>query len=102
MGVGSARTRVQGDAVWVHALDQAGVEVLQDRLTAAGDADVPVSGRLAGLVEGAVDAVVDEAEGGPARPRPRVTLLVRHHEDRGVEGRLLRPCLLAEVEHALA
>jgi hypothetical protein len=27
---------------------------------------------------------------------------VRHDEDRGVEGRLLRPCLLAEVEHALA
>src|SRR3954467_10699095 len=41
-------------------------------------------------------------QGGPARPLPGVTLLVRHDEDRRVERRLLRPRLLAEVEHALA
>jgi hypothetical protein len=34
--------------------------------------------------------------------RPAVTLLVRHDEDRRVERRLLRPCLLTGVEHALA
>src|SRR5207253_11008917 len=50
----------------------------------------------------ALDAVVDEVEGGPARPLPGVALLVRHDEDRRVERRLLRPRLLAEVEHALA
>src|SRR5205823_11548773 len=73
-----------------------------DRRTAAGDADVAVAGGLAGLVERGLDAVVDEVEGGPARPLPGVTLLVRHDEDRRVERRLLRPRLLAEVEHALA
>src|ERR1700733_3365146 len=41
-------------------------------------------------------------EGGPTRPLPGVTLLVRHDEDRRVERCLLRPRLLAEVEHALA
>src|SRR6266851_4769714 len=56
----------------------------------------------AGRVERGLDAVVNEVEGGPARPLPGVTLLVRHDEDRRVERRLLRPRLLAEVEHALA
>jgi hypothetical protein len=65
--------------------------VLQDRRAAAGDADVAVAGGLAGLVQGALDAVVDEVEGGAAGPLPRVALGVRHDEDRGVEGRLLRP-----------
>jgi hypothetical protein len=83
-------------------VDQAGVHVLQDRRAAARDADVPVAGDLAALVERGLDAVVDEVEGGPARPLLGVTLLVRHDEDRGVEGRLLRPRLLAGVEHALA
>src|ERR1700730_17697914 len=83
-------------------VDQAGVHVLQDGCAAARDADVPVAGGLAGLVERGLDAVVDEVEGGPARPLPGVTLLVRHDEDRRVERRLLRPRLLAEVEHALA
>src|SRR2546423_8081371 len=54
------------------------------------------------MVEGGLDAVVDEVEGGPARPLPGVTLLVRDDEDRSVERRLLRPHLLAGVEHALA
>src|SRR6476620_9160057 len=65
----------------------------------------PRSGRpggLAGLVGRGLDAVVYEVEGGPARPLAGVTLLVRHDEDRRVERRLLRPRLLAEVEHALA
>src|SRR4029453_2514765 len=47
-------------------------------------------------------AVVCEVGGGPPRPLPGVTLLVRHDEDRRVARRLLRPRLLAEVEHALA
>src|SRR3954462_13487754 len=66
------------------------------------DADVAVAGGLAGLVERGLDAVVDEVEGGPARPLPGVTLLVRHDEDGRVERRLLRPRLLTGVEHALA
>ena len=33
---------------------------------------------------------------------PRVTLLVRHDEHRRVERRLLRPRMLAGVEHSLA
>ncbi len=52
-------------------VDQAAVQVLLDRL-GAGDADVAVAGRLAGPVEGALDAVVDEVEGGAARPLPRL------------------------------
>ena len=56
----------------------------------------------AGLVERRLDAVVDEVEGRPARPLPGVTPLVGHDEDRRVERRLLRPHLLACVEHALA
>src|SRR5579872_2283704 len=83
-------------------VDQAGVHVLQDRCAAARDADVAVAGGLAGLVERGLDAVVDEVEGGPARPLPRVALLVRHDEDRRVERRLLRPRLLAGVKHTLA
>ena len=78
-------------------VDQAGVHVLQDRRAAARDADVTVAGGIAGLVERGLDAVVDEVEGGPAGPLPRVTLLVRHDEDRRVERRLLRPRLLARV-----
>ena len=61
-----------------------------------------LTGGLAGLVECGLDAVVDEMEGGPARPLPGVALLVRHDEDRRVERRRLRPHLLAGVEHALA
>jgi hypothetical protein len=68
---------------------------------AARDADASVAGGLAGLVERGLDAVVDEVEGGPTRPLPGATLLVRHDEHRRVERRLLRPRLLAEVEHAL-
>src|SRR5260370_19436741 len=83
-------------------VDQASVHVLQDRCAAARDADVSVAGGPAGLVERGLDAVVDEVEGGPARPLPGVTLLVRHDEDRRVERRLLRPRLLPHVEHALA
>src|ERR1700741_118341 len=66
----------------------------------------PRCGRLGrGLArpgERGFDAVVDVVEGGPARPLPGVTLLVRHDEDRRVERRLLRPRPLAEIEHALA
>jgi hypothetical protein len=72
---------------------RAGVHVLQDRRAAARDADVPVAGGLAGLVERGLDAVVDELEGCPAVPLPGVTLLVRHDEDRGVVRRLIRPRL---------
>src|SRR6185437_2668065 len=36
-----------------------------------------------------------------ARPLPALTPLVRHDEDGRVERRLLRPHLLAGVEHAL-
>ena len=72
------------------------------RIVAPPPADVPVAGGLAGLVERWLDVVVDELEGGPAWPLPGVTLLVRHDEDRRVERRLLRPRLLAGVEHALA
>jgi hypothetical protein len=48
-------------------VDQAGVQVLLDRLAAAGDADVAVAGRRTGLVERALDAVVDEVEARAAR-----------------------------------
>ena len=60
------------------------------------------AGDLACLVERELNAVVDEVEGGSARPLPGVTLLVGDNEDRRVERRLLRPHLLAGVEHALA
>ena len=111
----------QGDAVGVHAVeqadavpeehggegemelvDQARVEALQDRVGAAGDADVPAAGRLAGPVECAADAVIDEVERGAALPLPRVASLVRHDEHRRVERRVLGPGVLAGVEHALA
>src|SRR5215469_1798424 len=65
-------------------------------------AHVAVTGRLAGLEQRALDAVVDEAEGGAARPLPRVTLGVGDDEHRRVERRLPRPCQLAAVEHPLA
>src|SRR5204863_7637736 len=86
--------RMQVDVAAIHLLP---VSSAGDR-----DADVSVGGGLAGLVERGLDAVVDEVEGGPTRPLPGVTLLVRHDEDRRVERRLLRPRRLAEVEHALA
>jgi hypothetical protein len=47
-GVGAEKHGRQRDRELV---DQAGVEVLQDRLAAARDADVPVAGDLAGLVD---------------------------------------------------
>src|SRR4249920_464793 len=53
------------------------------------------------MVERGLDAIVDEVEGGLARPLPGVTFGVRHDEDRRVERRLLRPRLLAGVEHSL-
>ena len=67
-------------------VDQDRVQVLQDRLAAARDADVPVAGGLAGLFERGLEPRVDEVEGGPARPGPGVTLLVRHDEDRVWNG----------------
>lgn len=83
-------------------VDQARVEALQDRVGAAGDADVPAAGRLAGPVECAADAVIDEVERGAALPLPRVASLVRHDEHRRVERRVLGPGVLAGVEHAFA
>src|SRR6478735_4012732 len=78
--------RLEGNAVGVHALEQAdpgaeqhgrerdgelvdepGVHVLQDRRTAACDPDVPVAGGLAGPLERGLDPAGDEVEGGPAR-----------------------------------
>src|SRR5262245_52906589 len=53
-------------------VDQAAVQVLLDRLGAAGDAHVAVAGGLAGLEQRALDAVVDEVEGGAAVPHPGV------------------------------
>src|SRR5713226_5146914 len=61
--------RLRADRLQGHA---AGVHALQDCRAAARDADVPVAGGLAGLVERELDAVVHEVEGGPARPLPGV------------------------------
>jgi hypothetical protein len=49
-----------------NSVDQDGVHVLQDRRAAARDPDVAVASGLAGLVEGVLDAVVDEVERGAA------------------------------------
>jgi hypothetical protein len=62
-----------GARVTENSSSRPGVQVFLDCLAVAGDADVAVAGGLAGLVEGAGDAVVDEVEGCAARPLPRVT-----------------------------
>jgi hypothetical protein len=51
-------------------VDEAGAQVLLDRLGAARDADVAVAGDRAGAPQRALDAVADEVEGGAARGAP--------------------------------
>ena len=76
-----------GESVCRELVDQARVDVLQDRCASARDADIPVVVAAVGLLERGLDAVVDEVERRATRPRPRVTLLVRHDEHRRVERR---------------
>src|SRR3982074_1562881 len=76
--------------------------MLKNGRAAACDADVPVAGGRAGLVERGLDAVVDEVEGRAAPPPPRGPPPRADAETRRVQRRPLRPHLLAGVEHALA
>src|SRR5215216_4054370 len=57
-----AATEHDRDDVEVELLEQAGGEVLLDRVGAAGDQDVLLAGRRAGLLERGVDPVGDEVE----------------------------------------
>src|SRR5690606_14074927 len=96
---GAEYHRGEGDRELV---DQAGVQVLEDRRPTAGDSYVPAVGDLMRPDERRLDAVVDEVERRSARPVPWFPLLVGQHEDRRVERRLLGPSSLAGVEHPLA
>lgn len=96
---GAEDDRRQSD---VEFIDQPGVEILEYNVCTAGNPDVSSPGGLAGLPQGALDAVVDEIERRAARPLPRSANLLREDEDAGMKGSLFRPETLSSVEHPLA
>jgi hypothetical protein len=57
-------------------VEQPGVEAMAHRLGAAGDGDVPGTGRVAGLGEGRLEAVGDEGERRAALHGHRRALVV--------------------------
>src|SRR5690606_810549 len=78
------------------------IEVLKDRTGATGDTNILVAGGFARLTQCALEAVVDKEKRRAPEPLPRVAHLMGHYKDRRVEGRILRPVVLASVEHPLA
>jgi hypothetical protein len=78
------------DQVDFDFVEEAGFDELLDRL-AAGDGNVLVARRRAGLLEGALDAVLDEGEGRPSLLDERIAGAVGKDEDRLVEGRFVSP-----------
>src|SRR3970040_31349 len=90
--------RSECDLQFVH---QTSVQILHDRVSAAGHTDIPPGGDLPRSLQSTVDPVVDEIEGGATGSFPGLSLLVGDHEDWGVERCLFWPRFLASVEHPL-
>ena len=80
------------DDVEPHLVDEAGGDVLLDRLLRhrRSRRPSPPAAALASLERG-LDPVGDEVEGRPALHLERLALMVGEDEDRDVEGRLLAP-----------
>ena len=81
-------------------VDYARSKVLAGRVRTTADEDVGRPGGLARLSERVVDPVRHERERRAAGFDDGLGRPMRHHEDRGVECRLLAPVHDAEVSHA--
>jgi hypothetical protein len=77
--------------VHLHDIEQTGPQVLLSRLAAAGDEDVLVTRGRARLLERRLDALGDEDEVGSALHRLGLARVMREHEDRAAERRLVAP-----------
>lgn len=80
-----------GDLVDEHFVHETGPEILLADLGAAGERDVLAPRRGACLLERRLDPVRHEVEGRVAFHRERRALVVREHENRVMEGRVLPP-----------
>ena len=80
-----------GDLVNAHLVYETGLEILPADLGAASERDVLVPRGAARLLERRLDPVRHEVEGRAAFHRERRALVVREHENRVMEGRVLPP-----------
>jgi hypothetical protein len=83
-------------------IDQSSVELLEDYVSTASNADVFSSGDLARLPQGTLDSIINEVERGPAWALPGAANLLGQDEDPSMEGRLVGPETFSSVEHPLA
>ncbi len=96
---GSEDDRGQRDAEF---MDQASVEVLEDYVSTASNADIFSPGGLAGLSQGTLDSIIDEVERGPSWALPGLANLLGQDEDPGMDGRLVRPETFSPIKHPFA
>src|SRR5215208_2658820 len=87
-----ARASAQEDRrdVQLQLVDQTGRQVLVDDVGAPADEDVLVACGIPRSLQGRLDAIGDEGEGG-VREDQRLALVVGEDEDRLVEGWVLTP-----------